>query len=120
MDTTHILSDLRAERGRIEQAIAAIEALETTANLSPRTTAAKAAPRRARRRGLTPAGRKRISEMMKARWAQRRKQAAKPAAKRAGAGRHMSAAARRKIAAAQRARWAARKKVATTQAANPQ
>jgi hypothetical protein len=40
-------------------------------------TVAKAAPRK---RKISPEGRKRIAEAMKRRWAERRKQAAKPAA----------------------------------------
>jgi hypothetical protein len=48
--------------------------------------------------------------MMKARWAARRKAAAKPAPKQTSGRRTMSAAARRKIAEAQRKRWAAQKK----------
>ncbi len=76
MDTKQILADLRIELNRLNQAIAALESLDGTA---PATTpAATAAPKQSRKRGLTPAGRKRISEAAKARWAARRKQAANP------------------------------------------
>jgi hypothetical protein len=51
--------------------------------------------------------------MMKARWAARRKQAAKLASKKTSVHRTMSPAARKKIAEAQRARWAAVKKAKT-------
>jgi hypothetical protein len=115
MDTRRIIVDLKAERDRINQAIAALESLDGTATAMPRATtvAAKSAAKQPRRRGLTPAGRRKLSAMMKARWAARRKQAAKPAAKQPRGRRTMSAAARKKIAEAQKARWAARKKAAT-------
>jgi hypothetical protein len=50
--------------------------------------------------------------MMKARWAARRKAAAKPVTKKTSGRRTMSPAARKKIAEAQRKRWAAQKKAA--------
>jgi hypothetical protein len=117
MEIRKILADLVGERNRIARAIAALEALDGTGVSVPRgrpAAAAKAAPKQPRKRGLTPAGRRRLSVLMKARWAARRKAAAKPAAK--PARRRMSAAARRKIAAAQKARWAARKKAAAKKA----
>lgn len=115
MDTRKIIVDLKAERDRINQAIAALESLDGTAAARSGATAvaAKNAPKQPGRRGLTPAGRRKLSAMMKARWAARRKQTAKPAAKQSKGRRTMSAAARKKIAEAQRARWAARKKAAT-------
>jgi hypothetical protein len=110
MDIKPILTDLKAELNRLNQAIAALESLGGTA---PATTpAAIAAPKRGVRRRISAAGRKRISEAAKARWAARRKQAAKPAPKQTRGRRTMSAAARKKIAEAQRKRWAARKKAA--------
>ena len=112
MNTSSILTQLRSERDRLEKAIAALESLDSTVSAGRPAAAAKAPKRRTRR--LTPAGRKRLSEMMKKRWAERRKKAGKPAAKTSPTRgrRHMSAAARRKIAAAQRKRWAAQKKAA--------
>jgi hypothetical protein len=110
MDTRTILADLKAELYRLNQAIAALESLDGTATAT--TPAAKAAPMQSKKRGLTPAGRRRLSAMMKARWAARRKQVAKPAPKQTRGRRTMSAAARKKIAEAQRKRWAARKKAA--------
>jgi hypothetical protein len=108
MDTKQILTDLRTELNRLNQAIAALESLDGTATAT--TPAAIAAPKQAKRRGLTSAGRRRLSAMMKARWAARRKAAAKPASKKTSVRRTMSAAARKKIAEAQRKRWAAQKK----------
>jgi len=110
MDINPILTELKAELNRINQAIAALEALD--GNATPTTLAAKAAPKQSGRRGLTPAGRRRLSEMMKKRWAAKRKQAGKPATKATSGRRKMSPAARKKIADAQRARWAAQKKAA--------
>jgi hypothetical protein len=110
METAKILTDLRTELNRLNQAIAALESLDGTA---PATTpAAIAAPKQSKKRGLTPAGRRRLSEKMKARWAARRKAAAKPATKATSGRRTMSLAARKKIAEAQRKRWAAVKKAA--------
>src|ERR1039458_8540001 len=71
MDTKNILADLKAELNRLNQAIAALESLDGTATAT--TPAAIAAPKPSKRRGLTPAGRRRLSAMMKARWAARRK-----------------------------------------------
>jgi hypothetical protein len=110
MDTRTILTALKAELNRLNQAIAALESLDGTATAT--TPAAKAAPKQAKKRGLTPAGRRRLSEKMKARWAARRKQVVKPAAKKTSGRRTVSTASRKKMAEAQRKRWAAQKKAA--------
>ena len=109
MDTRTILADLKAELNRLNQAIAALESLDGTATAT--TSAAIAAPKQSKRRGLTPAGRKRLSAMMKARWAARRKQVAKPATKKA-AHKPMSAATKKRLSLLAKRRWAARKKAA--------
>jgi hypothetical protein len=79
MDTFKILFDLRAERDRIDRAISAIEALESTAGSARRPGRppgrAQAAGKPRRRRRLSAATRKRLSEMMKARWVERKKRA---------------------------------------------
>jgi hypothetical protein len=108
MDTRTILADLKAELNRLNQAIAALESLDGTVTAT--TFDAKAAPKQAKKRGLTPAGRRRLSEKMKARWAARHKAAAKPATKATSGRRTVSAASRKKMAEAQRKRWAARRK----------
>jgi hypothetical protein len=115
MDTKQILTDLRVELNRINQAIAALESLDGigTATLGATATPAKQPGKRV----LTPAARKRISEAAKARWAARRKTteqpaSAKPAPKATSVRRTVSAASRKKMAEAQRARWAAQKKAA--------
>jgi len=86
MDTGKILSELRAERNRINEAIAALEALDrATPSSSPRPQAQVGTKFPAKqstanqagngRRRLSPAARKRISEAAKKRWAERRKAA---------------------------------------------
>ena len=62
-----ILSDLRTEKDRIERAIAALEGGD-----SPRRGRPVGSTNR-RKRKLTPEGRRRLCEMMKKRWAERRK-----------------------------------------------
>ena len=75
MNIAGIVSELKTERTRIERAITALE------GLSPNGAASNPAARRAKatstqkRGGLTAAGRKRLSELMKKRWADRRKKA---------------------------------------------
>ena len=110
MDTRTILADLKAELSRITQAIAALESLDGTATAT--TPAAIAAPAHAKKRGLTPAGRRRLSAMMKARWAARRKAAAKPTSTKTGAHKPMSAATKKRLSLLAKRRWAARKKAA--------
>jgi hypothetical protein len=80
MDTARILAELRGERDRITQAMIALESLDKTVRTSRKLGgrpkgSSTSAPKR--RKGLTAAGRKRLSEMMKKRWAERKK-AAKP------------------------------------------
>ena len=75
MNTTKLIRDLRGEKGRIERAIAALEALSGNSTGSQTTRTAGA--NKAGRRTMSPAARKRISMMMKKRWAARRKAAKK-------------------------------------------
>ena len=69
MDINRILAELRAERDRIDQAIAAIEAVN-----SPGRRRAGRPPkvaRKARRRGrMSAAARRKLSRLLKQRWAQ--------------------------------------------------
>jgi Spy/CpxP family protein refolding chaperone len=88
MDIGSIVSELKAERNRIDQAITILEASSIhPGQARNRRRAALAAPHRAasvrhtpsvgkRRRHLTPEGRRRLSQLMKQRWAERRKKAA--------------------------------------------
>jgi len=71
--------------------------------------ATTAAPKRKRKGQLTAAGRRKLSQLMKARWAARRKAggAKKASAKKKGT---LTAAGRRKLSELMKARWAARRK----------
>ncbi len=62
MDIKRILKELHAERNRIDRAIAAIEAIT-------KDSASTGAVRGRRRSRISAAGRKRLSELMKKRWA---------------------------------------------------
>ena len=65
MDTKQILTQLHAERNRIDRAIAAIEGIHSDGV----ARSASSAPRKRRRSRMSAAGRKRLSELMKKRWA---------------------------------------------------
>jgi hypothetical protein len=69
-----IVSELKAERNRIDRAVAALEGLSP--NGVPGKTQSVRGVRTRKRGHLSVAGRKRLSEMMKKRWAERRKKAA--------------------------------------------
>ncbi len=99
MDTNRILAELRAERQRIDQAITALESLNHT-HPSTRTAASP------KRRHMSAAGRKAISDAAKAMWAERKKKT-RPR-------RHMSAATRKRLSELAKQRWAERKKKAKT------
>lgn len=103
MDTTLILLELRNERHRLDQAIAALEALAgDTAGL--RLVSRKVAGKRKQTvRHITPAGRRRMAEAARQMWIERKR--TQPA----GDARFMSAAARKRISQALKARWAERK-----------
>ena len=73
MDTHQIISELEAERDRLEQAISALRG-----SLSGGRGFASTGKGRRGRRRLSAAAKRRISEMMKKRWAER-KRAAKAA-----------------------------------------
>lgn len=66
MDTQQIISELEAERDRLEQAISALRG-----SVQARR-GGRGRGRRGRRR-LSAAAKRRISEMMKKRWAERKK-----------------------------------------------
>lgn len=113
MDTRKILSELRSERIRIDQAIAAIESLNITGSTTGRRGGSAA--KRGRRR-ISAAGRKRLSELLKKRWASgkmkgRRK--AKPASKQKQRG-GITAAGRKRLSEMMKQRWAAKRKQAKT------
>ncbi len=100
MDTNRILAELRAERQRIDEAITALESLDDHVGVS---TARTASPKRRR---MSAAGRKAISDAAKAMWAERKKKS-RPR-------RHMTAATRKRLSELAKQRWAERKKKAKT------
>ena len=73
MDIQHIVSALRDEKDRLEQAIAALEG--GNGRRHGRAAGLGNGRRGKRRRRLSAAAKKRISEMMKKRWAERKKAA---------------------------------------------
>ena len=104
MNTQDIVAELRSQRARLDSAIAALEG--SVGAVARRGRPAKAGNCR---RVMSAAARKRISEAMKKRWAERQGRSASVAAKtskRSG----MSPAARRKLSALMKARWAERRK----------
>lgn len=105
MDIQQLLTDLNRERNRLDQAIAALEGLGSKlASRRGRPPGPKQAKSAATRKtgGITAAGRRRLSEMMKKRWAERKQKAApkrKP----------MSAASRKRLSEMMKKRWLERK-----------
>jgi hypothetical protein len=73
LDVNRILAELKAERDRIDQAITSIENIGAPRARRGRPPGVPS--RRRRKHRLTPEGRRRLSEMMKKRWAERRKKA---------------------------------------------
>ena len=73
MDIQQIVTDLKNERDRIDAAIRALEGTGKSGRGPGRPPGSGSKGRR--RRTMSPAARKRISEMMKLRWAERKKKA---------------------------------------------
>jgi hypothetical protein len=75
LDLARIVADLKKERDRINRAIAVLESLSSPKPDVRQSMPApgKIAPTTQKRGGLTPEGRKRLSDLMKKRWAERRK-----------------------------------------------
>ena len=72
MDLDRIVSELEEDRDRVSQAIALLKGASSS-GVARKGAASSAASAKPRRRGMTPAGRKRLSQLMKKRWAERRK-----------------------------------------------
>ena len=115
MDIQSIVAQLRQEASRIEHAIAALTGLGSQPvrrGRPPKRSQAKITSVKKRRR-MSPAARKRISEAMKQRWAKWKGKSApkkaKTAPKKSAGRKPMSAAMRRKLSAMMKARWAERK-----------
>jgi len=120
VDIQNIVAELKSERDRIDQAIGVLEGNTPTKTRVGRPPASAGGSRRTGRGGgLTPAGRRRLSEAMKRRWAQRRRGITGPAKvsprsatkpkKRGG----ITAAGRKKLSEAMKRRWAERRRKAT-------
>jgi hypothetical protein len=121
MNLGTVIADLKREAERISRAIAALAGLGT---MEPaRKTRARASgsttSKRKKRGGMTAAGRKRLSMLMKKRWAERRAKTSKKAGTVAKGGNRkkrrggLTAAGRKKLSEAMKLRWAERKKQAS-------
>jgi hypothetical protein len=111
LDLNRIVKELEAERDRLGRAISALVKQASAAISGP-----KQGRKPGRRRGLTPAGRRRLSLAMKKRWAERRAGKAKPKAKAAAPKKRkgLTAAGRKKLSEAMKKRWAERKQKAAS------
>ena len=73
MNTQRIISELKAERNRLDKAIAALDGTSTTQVVAKRAISLDGARPPRKRHHLTAAGRKRLSMLMKKRWAEKKK-----------------------------------------------
>ena len=122
-DIDSIISDLEQQRSAIDRAISALREVTGTHTASSVTGAAPRDGAATKKRTITPAGRKRIAEAMRRRWAAKRvgAQDAKatqesasgqkqgPDQKSATKKRRLSAEGRRRIIEATKRRWAAKR-----------
>ena len=103
MNVTSILAELKSERTRIGQAISAINSLDSTNHYAVRTSTPK------RRRGhMSAAARRKLSMLLKQRWAQGKmgKKASAKSARTSKPTHRISGAGRKRIAEATKRRWA--------------
>jgi hypothetical protein len=75
MDISRIVEELKRERGRLDAAIAALDSVQPARRGRPPGVAREAGNGR-RRRHMSAAARRRISQAMKQRWAERKKKSA--------------------------------------------
>jgi hypothetical protein len=110
LDLNSIITELKTERDRIGRAIAAL--LEDAKVAVGGTVRRAGAPKR-RPGGITAAGRRRLSQAMKRRWAERHigKTTGKASAPKRRGG--LTAAGRKKLSEAMKKRWAEKKKNAS-------
>ena len=73
MDLRKVVSELKQERDRLNRAIAALEGIEAPAAVTAKAASVKSGAKKAKKHNLSAEGRKRLSEMMKKRWAERRR-----------------------------------------------
>ena len=77
MDIPAIVSELKRERDRLNRAIAALEGTDVARTGPKKSAVPTLVIQKAKKsRHLTAEGRKRLSEMMKKRWAERRRKGA--------------------------------------------
>jgi hypothetical protein len=74
LDIERIVAELEQERDRISQAIASLKGINSPGG-NRRSAAGNVRPGSKRRGGMSAAARKRLSEAMKKRWAEKRKKA---------------------------------------------
>jgi len=73
LDTGRIVAELKRERDRLSRAIAALEGQPPKAAARRSAVPHRAAGSKKKRGRLTPEGRKRLSDLMKKRWAEKKK-----------------------------------------------
>jgi hypothetical protein len=78
MDIKNVLQQLETERDRVNQAIAALQELQGIPSTPrrgrpPKNQQSASVVSMPKKRTMSPAARRRISEMMKKRWAERRR-----------------------------------------------
>jgi len=112
VDLNKIVNELKSERDRLGRAVAAL-LNEARGAVGARIATA---PGR-RRKGITAAGRRRLSLAMKRRWAERRGKGATAAKAKASVAapkrRGLTPAGRKKLSEAMKRRWAEKKKAAS-------
>jgi hypothetical protein len=114
-----VIKKLEQQRTGIERALAALREIEGPAAVAPAAAPALGRPRKARRKGgMTPEGRRRLSEALKARWAAKKAGSSAPAAAPAKAKRKggMTPEGRRRLSEALKKRWAAKRAAAAVPA----
>jgi hypothetical protein len=120
MDIDSVVTQLKQELARINQAIAALEILNRTGPRRRRASKVSQSMQasRPRRRTMSEAARAKIAAAQRARWAKQRASATTTKATPVKTkGRRMSPAARKRLSALMKARWAARKRASRQRAA---
>jgi hypothetical protein len=114
-----VIKKLEQQRTGIERALAALREIEGPTGVAPAVAPAPGPPRKTKRKGgMTPEGRRRLSEALKARWAAKKAGSSVPAAAPAKAKRKggMTPEGRKRLSEALRKRWAAKRAAAAVPA----
>lgn len=107
-----IITQLERQKTAIEQALSALRNIDGIAETAPAPTSTGPAKRKG---GMTPAGRRRLSEALKKRWAAKKAAASSPAAiprKPVRRKVRFTPEGRRRLAEAMRRRWAVKRTAA--------